>query len=71
MSLLSGLVFFLLPLAAPLKFLLSPSGRNGTGGWLIFLERALEEAAAEGAAAVILEMDTPGGISTRLKKRAG
>jgi membrane-bound serine protease (ClpP class) len=39
-------------------------------GWLLFLERSLEEARLTGAAAVILAMDTPGGyVDTALKAR--
>ncbi len=39
-------------------------------GWLVFFERSLEEAAAAGARAVILELDTPGGyIDTALAAR--
>ncbi len=68
--LLSGLVFFSTAMAAPLKVFVIPLRGEIEPGWLIFLERALEEAAAEGAAAVILEMDTPGGyIDTAQKAR--
>jgi membrane-bound serine protease (ClpP class) len=59
--LLSGLVFLSAAMAAPLKVFVIPLRGEIEPGWLMFLERALEEAAAEGAAAVILEMDTPGG----------
>jgi membrane-bound serine protease (ClpP class) len=39
-------------------------------GWLLFLERSLDEAREAGAAAVILELDTPGGyIDTAIKAR--
>lgn len=39
-------------------------------GWLVFLERSLQEAADTGAAAAILELDTPGGyVDTAIKAR--
>ncbi|MGI6308310.1 MAG: NfeD family protein [Dethiobacteria bacterium] len=39
-------------------------------GWLVYFERSLKEAADAGAAAVILELDTPGGyIDTAIKAR--
>ncbi len=39
-----------------------PAGGEIDPGWLHFLERSLEEAAAAGAAAAVLELDTPGGF---------
>ncbi|NMB40986.1 MAG: nodulation protein NfeD, partial [Firmicutes bacterium] len=55
--------------AAPTVYVVPLQGEIEPG-WLVFLERALEEAAENDASAVILDMNTPGGyIDSALKAR--
>lgn len=63
------LIFFSNALAQTPKVYVLPLKGEIEPGWLVFLERALKEAASD-ATAVILEMDTPGGyIDTAQKAR--
>jgi len=65
---LYSLIIFSDALAAPLKVYVVPLRGEVEPGWLVFLERSLKEAADNDAAAVILEMDTPGGYIETAKK---
>jgi membrane-bound serine protease (ClpP class) len=65
---LYGLIFFSTALAAPPKVYVVPLRGEVEPGWLVFLERSLEEAAENGAACIILELDTPGGYIDTAKK---
>lgn len=67
---LSTFIFSSTTLAAPPKVYVVPLHGEIEPGWLVFLERSLDEATENDAVAVILEMNTPGGyIDSALKAR--